>query len=179
MSVGYSARRAPAANCVKDGQPGVAPRPRERLHVCARVTAASGRGFMVCGPVTRMSIFANDRWEVIERMALHHASSGEVIDIEPLGSRVRDSQTTTLVKTDRLEILRLMLPAGKEIPAHKVAGPITVQCLEGRVELFAHDQWLPLAPGQLVYVEGHQSHALKGVEDASVLVTIQLRPESN
>jgi quercetin dioxygenase-like cupin family protein len=107
---------------------------------------------------------------------MHHASSGEVVDIQPLGSRVRESQTTTLVKTDQLEIIRLMLPAGKEIPAHQVAGPITVQCLEGRVEFYAHDKWLSLGPGQLVYLDGHQSHALKGVEDASALVTIQLRP---
>jgi quercetin dioxygenase-like cupin family protein len=109
-------------------------------------------------------------------MAIHHASSGEVIDIHPLGDRVRESQTTTLVKTDQLEIIRLMLPAGKEIPAHKVAGPITVQCLEGRVQFYAHDNWLSLAPGQLIYLDGNQSHALKGVEDASVLVTIQLLP---
>jgi quercetin dioxygenase-like cupin family protein len=94
-------------------------------------------------------------------MSIHHASSGEVIDIRPLGIRVRESQTTTLVKTDQLEIIRLMLPAGKEIPAHKVAGPITVQCLEGRVEFYAHDKSLSLAAGQLVYLDGNQSHALK------------------
>jgi quercetin dioxygenase-like cupin family protein len=109
-------------------------------------------------------------------MAIHHASSGEVIDIRPLGDRIGESQTVTLVKTDQLEIIRLMLPAGKEIPAHKVAGPITVQCLEGRIEFCAHDKWLSLAPGQLVYLQGDQSHALKGIEDASVLVTIQLLP---
>jgi quercetin dioxygenase-like cupin family protein len=112
-------------------------------------------------------------------MAIPHASSGEVIDIRPLGGQVRESQTITLVKTDRLEIIRLMLPAGKEIPAHKVAGPITVQCLEGRAQFYAHDNWLSLSAGQLIYLDGERSHALKGIEDASLLVTIQLLPRTS
>ena len=107
-------------------------------------------------------------------MAMQHAASGEVIDVRPLGRQIGESQTRTLAKTDQLEIIRLILPAGKEIPTHKVAGPITVQCLEGRVEFFAHEKWLSLAPGQLLYLQGNEPHALKSVEDASVLVTIQL-----
>ena len=109
-------------------------------------------------------------------MAIHHASSGEVIDIRPLGSQFAQSVTSTLVKSDQMEVIRLMLPAGKEIPPHKVAGPITVQCLEGRVEFQTHGKWQSLEPGQLLYLEGGQLHAVKGVEDASVLVTIQLLP---
>jgi quercetin dioxygenase-like cupin family protein len=109
-------------------------------------------------------------------MAIHHASSGEVIDIRPLGSQLAQSVTSTLVKSDRLEVLRLVLPAGKEIPAHEVAGPITVQCLEGRVKFQSHGKWQALEPGQLLYLEGGQSHAVKSVEGASVLITIQLIP---
>ena len=67
-------------------------------------------------------------------MAIPHAKSGEVIDLRPAG---RGSTTRrrrrTLVKTDRLEVIRLAVPAGKELPHHQVAGEITVQCLEGRV----------------------------------------------
>lgn len=52
-------------------------------------------------------------------MAIPHAKPAEVIDVRPLGARLRDTQTTTLVKTDALEVIRLVLPAGKEIQRHK------------------------------------------------------------
>jgi hypothetical protein len=46
-------------------------------------------------------------------MAITHATTGQVLDIRPLGPALATSVTTTLVKTDRLEIIRLVLPAGK------------------------------------------------------------------
>ena len=69
-------------------------------------------------------------------MAIPHAKSGEVIDLRPVGEAQAPPLTSTLVKTDRLEIIRLAVPAGKELPRHQVAGEITVQCIEG-VHAFA------------------------------------------
>jgi quercetin dioxygenase-like cupin family protein len=107
-------------------------------------------------------------------MAIAHAKSGEVIDIRPLGEGLTRSITTTLVKTDRLEVIRLVVHAGKEIPSHHVAGEITVQCLEGRVAFTAGGSTRELAAGQMLYLAGNEPHSLRGVEDASVLVTILL-----
>ena len=56
-------------------------------------------------------------------MAIPHAKPGEVVDIRPLGAELQDTQTTTLVKTDRVEVIRLVLPAGKEIKRHKRTPP--------------------------------------------------------
>jgi quercetin dioxygenase-like cupin family protein len=107
-------------------------------------------------------------------IAITHAQSGQVIDIRPLGEGLARSLTTTLVKTDRLEVIRLVVPAGKEIPPHQVAGEITVQCLEGRVAFTAGGTTRELAAGQMLYLAGHEPHSLRGLEDASVLVTILL-----
>jgi quercetin dioxygenase-like cupin family protein len=107
-------------------------------------------------------------------VAISHAKSGEVIDLRPLGKALARSLTTTLVKTDRLEVIRLVLLAGKEIPSHQVAGEITVQCLEGRGAFAAGGATRELAAGQMLYLTGHEPHALRGIEDASVLVTILL-----
>src|SRR5690606_39970795 len=63
--------------------------------------------------------------------------SSDLIDVRPYGRSLPDQQTTTLIKTDQLEVLRLVLPAGKAIPPHRVSGEITVQCLEGSVEFIA------------------------------------------
>lgn len=107
-------------------------------------------------------------------MAIPHAKPGEVIDVRPLGEALERTITNTLVKTDRLEVIRLVVPAGKEIPSHQVAGEITVQCLEGRVAFTSGGATRELAAGQMLYLGGRDSHALRGLENASVLVTILL-----
>ena len=107
-------------------------------------------------------------------MAIPHAAPGQVIDIRPLGSALPQSTTTTLIKTDRLEVIRLVVPAGKLIPPHKVKGPISVQCLEGRITFTAAGQSHELQAGQMLYLTGGEEHSLQGLEAASVLVTILL-----
>ena len=92
----------------------------------------------------------------------------------PFGASLATTTTSALIKTQRLEVIRLIVTAGKEIPPHRVDGEITVQCLEGKVAFTAEGKTQELEAGQLLYLAGGQSHALKGIEDSSVLVTIQL-----
>jgi quercetin dioxygenase-like cupin family protein len=108
-------------------------------------------------------------------MAIPHATSGQIIDIRPLGASLKQTVTSTIIKTDRLEVIRLVLPAGKDIPQHQVSGEITVQCLEGKINFTAQGQAKVLQAGQLLYLSGSESHGLKGIEDSSALVTILLK----
>jgi len=107
-------------------------------------------------------------------MSIPHAKAGELIDVRPLGSELRGTKTTTLVKTDDFEILRLVLPAGKEIPEHEAPGEISVQCLEGRVAFTTAGKTQELSAGQLLYLSTAEPHALRGIDDASLLVTTLL-----
>ena len=107
-------------------------------------------------------------------MAIPHVKAGEVIDVRPLGPALTNSRTTTLAKTDSLEIIRLVIPRGKDIAEHRVAGEITVQCLEGHVVFNFGGQRRDLLAGQLLFLEGDQPHSLHAVEHSSVLVTILL-----
>lgn len=107
-------------------------------------------------------------------MALQHAQPGEVVALTPLRETLSENTTTTLIKTDTLEVIRLVLPAGKSIPAHSVPGEITVQCLEGRVKFPAMGKDLELQAGQMLYLQGGESHAVHAIDDSSVLVTILL-----
>ena len=107
-------------------------------------------------------------------MAIPHAASGDVVDVGPLGPRLRGEKTRVLVKAEGLEVLRLVLPEGKEIPAHSAPGPITVHCLEGRVAFTALRGTVDLGPGQLLYLEPGEPHALLAYEDSSLLVTMVL-----
>ena len=107
-------------------------------------------------------------------MAIPHAEPAEVIDVRPLGAKLKDAETTTLVKTDCLELIRLVLPAGKEIKQHNVPGEITVQCLEGNVVFSTEESECELTAGNLLYLSGFDDHALRAVDDSSLLVTILL-----
>ncbi len=103
-------------------------------------------------------------------MPIQHAKPGQVIEL-PLGSHLSSSKTTTVVKTTELELIRLVLAAGKEIPTHISPGEITVQCLEGRVAFTARNQTQELAAGQLLYLSTGEPHSLVGIENSSLLVT--------
>ncbi len=108
-------------------------------------------------------------------MALQHARPGEVVRVQPQGGSVQEARTETLIKTDDLEVIRLAAPAGKAIPTHQVPGEITLQCLEGVVELACGDVNRRLAAGELTYLSGATPHAVRAIEDASVLLTILLQ----
>lgn len=111
-------------------------------------------------------------------MALHHATPGEIIDIRPLGEQLSCAITATLLKSEHLQVFRLILPEGKEFHEHHVPGEITVQCLEGEVEFTASGKNQLLTAGDLLYLDGGEPHALKGVTHASVLVTVFLQPKN-
>jgi quercetin dioxygenase-like cupin family protein len=109
-------------------------------------------------------------------MAIPHAKSGEVVDVRPLGSGLADAQTTTLVKTPTLEVIRLVLPAGKEIcHQHSVPGEVLVQCLEGTLTVEVDGSPRPLETGQMLYLVGGVTHAIRATDGASALLTILLR----
>lgn len=106
-------------------------------------------------------------------MAIHHASSGEIIDVRPLGARLHETQSSALVREDQLEVMRFVLPAGKELPEHAVRGPITIQCLEGVVEVSAHGTSKTVRAGELMYLADQVPHSLRASEDSSVLVSMR------
>lgn len=107
--------------------------------------------------------------------AIPHAQPGETIDVRPLGAALPTAKTMTLFKTERIEVIRLVMHAGKELAEHKAPGEITVQCLEGRIAFTALGQTHELTAGQLLYLPASEPHSVKCVEDASFLVTILLR----
>jgi quercetin dioxygenase-like cupin family protein len=105
-------------------------------------------------------------------MAIEHADPGDVIDIRPLGDQLGSARTTTLVKTDTLEIIRLVLPAGKVIDEHTAPGVLTVQCLEGQVRFGVEGQPRELSQGDLLYLKPGQPHDVEAVEESSLLLTL-------
>jgi quercetin dioxygenase-like cupin family protein len=107
-------------------------------------------------------------------MSIPHARPGETVSVRPLGAALKTTKSATLAKTDDLEIIRLVLPAGKHVATHQAPGEITVQCLEGRVSFTAGGTTRELAAGQILFLQAGEPHALTALEDASLLVTMLL-----
>lgn len=107
-------------------------------------------------------------------MALSHAQPGDVVNVRPLGAALATTETRTLVKTKGIEVIRMVIAAGKEIPTHKAKGEIVVHCLEGKIAFTACGKTNDLEAGQLLYLPTGEPHSLLGIEDSSLLLTILL-----
>lgn len=102
-------------------------------------------------------------------MALEHAQNGEVVHLRSL----RDGDgSRALVKTEQFEAIHLIVPAGSTIPTHQVPGQATLLCLHGRVSLALAETEVILATGDWVYLDRAEEHAVRGLEDAGLLLTI-------
>ncbi len=112
---------------------------------------------------------------ILSRMAIPHASPGDAIDVQPLGTGLAAAQSVALFKSEHLELMRLVLPAGKSMPPHRVAGEITLQCIEGCIDVTAGGKSHVLRAGQLLYLPANAEHGVAALEDASALLTIVLR----
>ena len=53
-------------------------------------------------------------------MAIAHAAPGQIVDVQPLGNQLCETRNVALFKTDELEVIRLVMPAGKTMPSHWV-----------------------------------------------------------
>ena len=105
-------------------------------------------------------------------MAIPHAQPGEVIDVRPLGTALATTKSWTLFKGERLEVIRLVMPAGKSLAEHKAPGEITVHCLEGKIAFTAMGQTHELTAGQMLYLRADEPHTVASLEDASFLLTL-------
>jgi len=64
-------------------------------------------------------------------MAMPHAQPLDVINVQPLGEALIDTFSTSLIKTDRIQLMHLVLPARHDQPEHSVAQECVIHCLEG------------------------------------------------
>jgi len=105
-------------------------------------------------------------------MATHHAAPSEIVDLETWAQDVPNEKTKVIAKTDEMELVRLVLTAGKEFPHHKVLGPTVIHCITGEIECAAMGGTQVLASGQLLYLMPDEPHSVTAVFDSVVLLTI-------
>jgi quercetin dioxygenase-like cupin family protein len=108
-------------------------------------------------------------------MALEHAQPGQVIDLFPDAGALPTEGSHALLKSTQLELIRLVLPAGKAVPEHVAAGEITLQCLQGALRVTLGADARELRAGQLMHLAAGTSYAIAGLEDAAALMSLVLR----
>jgi quercetin dioxygenase-like cupin family protein len=99
-----------------------------------------------------------------------------VVSVAPLGPGLVGSRTTAVLKARQLEVVRLVLLAGKSLPEHAAPGEITVACIEGAVQFSTPDGVLPMRAGDFIHLHAGVPHALTATSHSSLLVTICLTP---
>lgn len=105
-------------------------------------------------------------------MSYGHVKSGDRINLQTLREELEVDATYALVKTDKMEVIRMALHKGKVVGRHTVDSEISVLCLDGEIlfhidstaETLSKDDWLYLKEGQPF------SYSVK--EDTILLVTI-------
>jgi quercetin dioxygenase-like cupin family protein len=112
----------------------------------------------------------------VSRGADSPAKLSEVIDTAATGTSTAVAAPNLLAKTNSLEVRRLTLPKGREIPTHQARGEITVHCLAGRIEFTSGGIIRDIGPGQLIVLAAGEPHSLVGMEDSIVLVTKLVAP---
>jgi quercetin dioxygenase-like cupin family protein len=109
-------------------------------------------------------------------MALNHLAPGELAHAGPLGEALADTRTFTLVRTDDLQIFRLVLRAGAELAEHAVPGAMVFHCVEGELIFRAPGCELRMHAGDLTHVGASTPHSVHATTDISALVTVLGRP---
>lgn len=108
-------------------------------------------------------------------MATHHASAGEVVDLKTWADDLPSEKSKVIVKTGEMELVRLVLPAGKDFADHKVAGAVVIHCIAGNIEVTAMGTTTSMQPGQLMHLLADVPHAVRASSDSVVLLTILFR----
>jgi quercetin dioxygenase-like cupin family protein len=99
---------------------------------------------------------------------------GEVVDLNQTPA-AESPLSTVLVQSDELQVTRLEIAAGKELPPQRTVGDVTVQCLEGRVKVcVGEDATKDLHPGDLLYLCAKVPHSIEAIEDSVLLVSMGL-----
>lgn len=112
-------------------------------------------------------------------MALQHAASGERIRLTRDSDDIANFTSVALIKTEHMELIRLVVPKDKPLPEHRVEGEMTLLCLEGEIAFDAHGRTTILQPSEMVYLAGGEPHSVRANKDAVGLLTILLHPGDN
>ncbi|MBK9134682.1 MAG: cupin domain-containing protein [Betaproteobacteria bacterium] len=107
-------------------------------------------------------------------MAQPHARPGVPFSVAALAGGEGGGRTTALIKGRQVEVVHLVLPAGKRLREHSAPGEVTVYVLAGEVDFGVPGAVHRLRAGDFIHLDAGEPHSLLAISDFSALVTIAL-----
>ncbi len=107
-------------------------------------------------------------------MALLRPEHTDVFNIHPTGEQYTEFFSRVLIRTPDMEVMRFVLPAGQEMREHRLHGAVTLQCVEGLIELLACGQTVRLRESEMTFLSACDNHSLKAIKNSVLLMTLVL-----
>lgn len=82
-----------------------------------------------------------------------------------------DCNGITLFKTDNLTSVLICMHTGSRIGENTIDGTVTLQVIEGEVELTADEEVITLHTGQITMIHHEVTHSLLATEETVLLLT--------
>lgn len=82
-----------------------------------------------------------------------------------------DCNGITLFKTDNLTTVLISMHTGSRIGENTIDGTVTLQIVEGEVELTANEDVLTIHTGQIVMLHHDVTHSILATEETVMLLT--------
>lgn len=70
--------------------------------------------------------------------------------------------------------MRIFLPIGKHMAEHAVDGPVTLQCIEGEIDVVTGNTHKVIRSADMLYLAAGVPHELRAIRNSSLLVTVVL-----
>lgn len=93
-------------------------------------------------------------------------------ELKNIRARNAEVSSTTVLKTDTLRVVLMVLKSGAKLPEHHADGRLLLQVLEGEIEFTAENVKSQLTAGTLASVEAKVPHAVAALSEAILLLTI-------
>lgn len=85
----------------------------------------------------------------------------------------------TMTKEGPLSVVLSIMRAGARAQEHRAEGPVTLQCLEGKLRLHHAGHPLDLVAGEMVVLDAGVSHSHEALTDCAILLTLTTAPPAH
>lgn len=104
----------------------------------------------------------------------------EIEELHQEGSWDKETgrSSKTLVKYSDLRIVLILMKAGTRMHEHKTTARISIQTLNGHIQLHLPGRTVDLPAGNLVALDQCLEHDVEALEESAFLLSISWRPEA-
>lgn len=101
-------------------------------------------------------------------------SNHHVIELEASPNELANPGKTILFTTKDIQVVRMVVPAHREIPEYEAQGEMVLHCLLGRVTIKTSGLQEELSRDKLLCLSIQEPFVILGIENSVVLLTIAL-----